>query len=515
MMKSPKNRWLPWLSAATLLAALAITAPPVHANSAGGTRNVVSPHVVTQTAQLCLRPSPLTAYGFGAATNWECAGGYAKVTVWRLAPRYGRTVLIAISGTQLSGGSIMMFPAAIPAAHGATGVRAVALTISGGTLEAAPGAVGADYTSAAEQQLAATTATAGVTIGRAQALIPVPAGAGVQRVWRVLAWQVPAAGGTLNWYFDSAAGTPIHVGAVAPLPAGWKVTTTAGMTANPTIGASYMYSGRTAAQAAAALQAAIASGTTGWTTFAASGGAHINLRGTYPLTLAGVIATWTDPRPGQSVTVRTVVHVPPATAGPNSPGNEQLGTLTPIAGLKAILQQTQTPQQHGNRVETRRVTVTPTGTQIQITALTLRASSTARPVGQWVPVTVLLTRDGHPLTGTVTLTARGLAGARLRSATVRVGKSGIATDAVTATAAGRVALGAAYAGMRARTSARILPLFPWWILLLLIAALALAAGYWRLRVRRRQTGAPPTDDAPVTTESPPDPEPPAEGTGDA
>ena len=499
---------LPLLAAAALLA----TGPLAAAQSATGALPV-TPTVTTQTAQLCLRPSPFTAYSFGAATAWQCAGGYAKVTVWQLAPRYGRTVLISISGTQLGGGSIMMFPAPVPAAHGSTGVRALTLAPSGGTLSAAPDAVGADYTAAGDQQLTATTATAGVSIGRARALIPVPSASThgeLVRVWRVFAWQVPAAGGTLDWSFDGAPGAPIHVGAVAPLPAGWTVTTTAGLNANPTIGASYMYSGRTAAQAATALKAAIASGTTGSTTFTAGGGARINLRGTYPLTLAGVLTTWTDPQPGQSVTVRTVVRVPPATAGPNSPGNDQRGTLSPVAGLKAILQQTQTPQQHGDRVETRRVTVTPTGTQIQITALTVRAAAQGRPVGQWVPVTVLLTRNGHPLAGTVTLTARGVAGARLRRATVRVGTSGIAADAATATAAGRVVLTAAYAGMRAHTSARLLPLFPWWILLLLLAALALGVGYWRLRARRRQNGATTTDDgAPPHQEDPP-----TAGTGD-
>lgn len=556
-MSFTKFRWLPWLSAATLLAGVLAAAPPVSANSAAGGVPLLSvPKMTEQTAQLCLDPVAGTVTAFGATTNAKCYGGFAKVRIWQLSPRYNGTVLVAVSAARMTPHHPPTVPywyqlfnhQAWPAARIAmeNGSNAVVLSTGNAGLRAAPGAVGAGYTvatgstvavtaagttitaaGATTQHLSITAPTAGVTFRGQLAMWTIPAephaqgrhGSGMAQVWRVFVWHVPASGGTLHWSFDGAPGQAITVGPATPLPRNWRVTASGGITANPTIGASYSY-GLPAAQAAAALKQAETQGAErGALTITASGGAHVAPTGTDPLTLAGTIATFRDPAPGQGVTVTDQLHgqaTMPAGAShwapPPWPADAQEGSFSPVGGMRATLTQNVVIT-HQHQAIRRQVTITPRGTQMVITALTLSAGA-KRPVGQWVPLRVSVTRNGQPVSGTVHLTGRGPRGTRLRSATVRL-QRGTGTDAVTAAAAGTVSLTAAYGAMKAGAQAQLLPLFPWWILLLLIAALALAAGYWRIRARRSRSTSPPATDEPPTAEPAPDPDPPTEGTGNA
>lgn len=551
-MKSVKrHRWGPWLAAGVLLAGVLAAAPPVEAsNAAGGVPPLSVPKMTEQTAQLCLDPATGAITAFGMTTTHLCYGGFAKVRVWGLAPRYNGTVLVAVSAARLTphnptGSWYQMFnrqawPAALPAME--NGSDAVVLSTGNAGLRAATGTVGAGYTVATDdtanatgttitaaaattQHLSITAPTAGVTFRGQLVEWTIPTephpqgrhGSGMAQVWRVFVWHVPAAGGVLRWSFDGAPGQAITGGRVTPLPRNWRVTASGGITANPTIGASYSY-GLPAAQAAAALKQAETQGAErGSLTITASGGAHVAPTGTDPLTLAGTIATFHDPAPGQGVTVTDQMHgqaTMPAGAShwapPPWPADAQEGSFSPVGGMRATLTQNVVIT-HQHQAIRRQVTITPSGTQIVVTALTVTAGA-KRPVGQWVPVRVSVTRNGQPVSGTVHLTGRGPRGTRLRSATVRL-QRGTGTDAVTAAAAGTVTLTAAYGALQAGAQARLLPLFPWWILLLLLAALALAAGYWRLRARRGRSGATTTDDGP-TTEPAQDQDPPAEGTGE-
>lgn len=544
-----RKSWLPWLSAAALLAGTLAVSPAVEANNAAGGVPMLSvPKMTEQTAQLCLNPAAGVVTAFGATTNNTCYGGFAKVRVWLLAPRYNDTVLVAVTAARMTPHSAPFWYRVFdqrgwPAAPAAmqNGSNAVVLATGDVGLRAAPDAVGATYTvatgnrvavsgptvtatAATTQHLSITAPTAGVTFRGQLATWTIPTephpqgrhGSGMAQVWRVFVWHVPAAGGTLVWSYDGAPGRPITVGPATALPRGWQVTASGGITANPTIGASYSY-GLPAAQAAAALKQAETQGAeNGSLTVAANNGAHIAPTGTVPLTLAGTIATFHDPAPGQGVTVTDQMHghaTMPAGASrwapPPWPSDAQEGSFSPVGGMRATLTE-HAVITHKHQAIRRQVTVTPHGTQIVITALTVSAGA-KRPVGQWVPVKVSLVRNGQPVSGTVRLTGRGPHGTRLRAATVRL-RHGTGTDAVTAAAAGTVTLTAAYGPLKAGAHAQIVPLFPWWILLLLLAAIALGVGYWRLRTRR-QRGATATDEAP-TTEPAPDQDPPAEGTGD-
>lgn len=281
-------------------------------------------------------------------------------------------------------------------------------------------------------------------------------------------WYPPASAATLT----ITGMTPITISAAHPALSNTQVTPQ--IAASVTMGLSLEAPGSTVAAAAAWIKAHGETGTVSATT---SGNAAVSppVGVSHSETLAGTTYTWTHPRVGQTVTLTDhIQHVlmQRYNVGPAS-FTGYIGLLT---GLDLLWHQGPAS-----------VLITPQGQTSS--RLTITAPSRVR-VGQSVVAITALTQNGSPVPGqSISITAGSLTPLR-----VTTDNSGTAAVKFRALAPARSVITATSAsGLVASTVVTVVRPFPWWLLVIIIAACLAIITETGRRVRKHRKFSATTD----------------------